>query len=91
MSSMGKLLALSLVCALAAAVLFQPVLMGRPRQSREDAMEPDQAQLSPPLSLLKTYQSPVGLPMKLETDDVEDSWAIGRSQCVRLGLLQTPI
>ncbi|WP_407179919.1 hypothetical protein [Bradyrhizobium sp. STM 3562] len=32
MSSMGKLMALSLVCTLAAAVLFQPVLMGRPRQ-----------------------------------------------------------
>jgi len=30
-SSMGKLLALSLVCTLAAAVLFQPVLMGPPR------------------------------------------------------------
>ena len=30
-SSMGKLLALSLVCTMAAAVLFQPVLMGRPR------------------------------------------------------------
>lgn len=30
-SSMGKLLALSLVCTLAAAVLFQPALMGRPR------------------------------------------------------------
>ena len=29
-SSMGKLLALSLVCTLAAAVLFQPVLMGPP-------------------------------------------------------------
>jgi predicted RND superfamily exporter protein len=43
MSSMGKLLALSLVCTLAAAVLFQPVLMGRPRQSREDAAEPDRA------------------------------------------------
>lgn len=28
MSSMGKLLALSLVCTLTAAVLFQPVLMG---------------------------------------------------------------
>ena len=38
MSSMGKLLALSLVCTLAAAVLFQPVLMGRPRQSHEDAI-----------------------------------------------------
>ena len=32
MSSMGKLMALSLVCTMAAAVLFQPVLMGRPRQ-----------------------------------------------------------
>jgi hypothetical protein len=32
MSSMGKLMALSLMCTMAAAVLFQPVLMGRPRQ-----------------------------------------------------------
>ncbi len=32
MSSMGKLLALSLVCTLAAAVLFQPALMGPPRK-----------------------------------------------------------
>jgi hopanoid biosynthesis associated RND transporter like protein HpnN len=31
MSSMGKLMALSLFCTMAAAVLFQPVLMGRPR------------------------------------------------------------
>ena len=30
-SSMGKLLALSLACTLAAAVLFQPILMGKPR------------------------------------------------------------
>ncbi len=30
-SSMGQLLALSLVCTLAAAVLFQPILMGKPR------------------------------------------------------------
>ena len=34
-SSMGKLLALSLVTTLAAAVLFQPALMGRPRNVRE--------------------------------------------------------
>jgi hypothetical protein len=34
-SSMGKLLALSLVCTLAAAVLFQPVLMGPPRHIRD--------------------------------------------------------
>ncbi len=31
-SSMGKLLALSLACTMAAAVLFQPVLMGPPRE-----------------------------------------------------------
>src|SRR5207248_3870948 len=31
-SSMGKLMALSLVCTMAAAVLFQPVLMGPPRE-----------------------------------------------------------
>jgi hypothetical protein len=29
---MGKLLALSLVCTLAAAILFQPALMGPPRK-----------------------------------------------------------
>ena len=34
LSSMGKLMALSLICTLAAAVLFQPLLMGPPRQSR---------------------------------------------------------
>jgi uncharacterized protein len=38
MSSMGKLLALSLVCTLAAAVLFQPALMGPPRDKK--AAEP---------------------------------------------------
>ena len=32
-SSMGKLLALSLLCTLCAAVLFQPALMGRPRDT----------------------------------------------------------
>jgi hypothetical protein len=34
-SSMGKLLALSLVCTLAAAVLFQPALMGKPRGAED--------------------------------------------------------
>jgi hopanoid biosynthesis associated RND transporter like protein HpnN len=34
-SSMGKLLALSLCCTLAAAVLFQPALMGPPRDSKD--------------------------------------------------------
>jgi hopanoid biosynthesis associated RND transporter like protein HpnN len=32
MSSMGKLMVLALVCTMAFAVLFQPVLMGRPRE-----------------------------------------------------------
>jgi len=34
-SSMGKLLALSLACTLAAAALFQPILMGKPRSEAE--------------------------------------------------------
>jgi hypothetical protein len=33
---MGKLLALSLVCTLAAAILFQPALMGPPRKDQSD-------------------------------------------------------
>ncbi len=33
-SSMGKLLALSLACTLASAALFQPALMGRPRTAK---------------------------------------------------------
>ena len=38
LSSMGKLMALALVCTMAAAVLFQPALMGPPRV-RENARE----------------------------------------------------
>jgi uncharacterized protein len=34
MSSMGELMALSLVCTMTAAVLFQPALMGPPRQKQ---------------------------------------------------------
>ena len=34
-SSMGQLMALALVCTMAAAVLFQPALMGRPRGRAE--------------------------------------------------------
>lgn len=34
LSSMGELMALALVCTMAAAVLFQPALMGPPRQPR---------------------------------------------------------
>jgi uncharacterized protein len=39
-SSMGKLLSLSLITTLAAAVLFQPILMGPPRQATEPGHEP---------------------------------------------------
>ncbi|HXO71241.1 MAG TPA: MMPL family transporter [Bradyrhizobium sp.] len=38
MSSMGKLMALALLCTMAAAVLFQPVLMGQPRQTQGRAL-----------------------------------------------------
>ncbi|MBM3529703.1 MAG: hopanoid biosynthesis-associated RND transporter HpnN [Alphaproteobacteria bacterium] len=44
-SSMGKLLALSLVTTLAAAVLFQPALMGKPRE--EAAEKPPEAEKLP--------------------------------------------
>jgi uncharacterized protein len=37
MSSMGKLMAIALLCTMAAAVLFQPVLMGQPRQLKSSA------------------------------------------------------
>ena len=36
-SSMGKLLAISLLTTMAAAALFQPVLMGKPRELKPDA------------------------------------------------------
>jgi hopanoid biosynthesis associated RND transporter like protein HpnN len=39
MSSMGKLMALALICTMFAAVLFQPVLMGRPRQIKPHAVQ----------------------------------------------------
>lgn len=41
MSSMGKLMALSLLCTMWAAVFFQPVLMGPPRQVRVYSSEQD--------------------------------------------------
>jgi uncharacterized protein len=36
-SSMGRMMALALLCTMAAAVLFQPVLMGPPRQLKKDS------------------------------------------------------
>ncbi|MBV9561492.1 MAG: MMPL family transporter [Bradyrhizobium sp.] len=41
MSSMGKMMALALSCTLAFAVLFQPVLMGQPRQIKPFEEEKD--------------------------------------------------
>ncbi len=41
MSSMGKLMFLALLCTMAAAVFFQPVLMGRPRQIQSHEAQPD--------------------------------------------------
>ena len=35
-SSMGRMMALALICTMAAAVLFQPVLMGPPRQVKKN-------------------------------------------------------
>jgi uncharacterized protein len=47
-SSMGKLLALSLACTLAAAALFQPALMGQPRTLKAaDAPEADKTPTKP--------------------------------------------
>jgi uncharacterized protein len=43
MSSMGKMMALALACTMARAVLFQPVLMGRPRQIGRLVETPSQA------------------------------------------------
>jgi uncharacterized protein len=43
-SSMGKLLAISLVTTMAAAALFQPVLMGKPREQKAELKaEPEKA------------------------------------------------
>jgi hypothetical protein len=36
---MGRLLALALSCTLVGAVVFQPVLMGRPRAARAEKKE----------------------------------------------------
>ena len=45
LSSMGELMALALLCTMAAAVLFQPALMGPPR--RPEPLVPSLAQPMP--------------------------------------------
>jgi uncharacterized protein len=44
-SSMGELLALSLVTTMCAAVLFQPALMGKPRNAKDDSAETESAKI----------------------------------------------
>ena len=39
-SSMGKLLAISLITTMAAAALFQPILMGKPRETEAELPKP---------------------------------------------------
>jgi uncharacterized protein len=46
-SSMGKLMALALLCTMTAAVLFQPALMGRPRTRAVPAELPFDLDLEP--------------------------------------------
>ena len=56
-SSMGKLLALSLLCTLAAAVLFQPVLMGPPRKIEIAAVPRDIRRKSQPAHTVASSQT----------------------------------
>ena len=58
-SSMGELLALSLVCTLAAAALFQPILMGKPRKAAESREWMAPARTGKSGSLSATAQGPV--------------------------------
>ncbi len=44
-SSMGKLLALSLACTMMAAVFFQPLLMGKPREDAKPAVKRKEARV----------------------------------------------
>jgi uncharacterized protein len=47
-SSMGRMMALALVCTMGAAVLFQPVLMGKPRQIKADSRVNKHPGVTPP-------------------------------------------
>jgi uncharacterized membrane protein YdfJ with MMPL/SSD domain len=53
-SSMGELMALALVCTMAAAVLFQPALMGRPRTKAAWVVR----QVTPPFSQASLQPEP---------------------------------
>jgi hypothetical protein len=56
-SSMGKLMALALVTTMCAAVLFQPLLMGPPREKAKK--EAETPLLEPPKSELPKTEAPV--------------------------------
>jgi uncharacterized protein len=51
-SSMGKLMGLALLCTMAAAVLFQPALMGPPRQKPREQPEPQPVAAAEPKARL---------------------------------------
>src|SRR5260370_40592368 len=58
-SSMGKLMGLALLCTMAAAVLFQPALMGPPREAATDETAPEAVAATAPESRPKARE-PVG-------------------------------
>jgi uncharacterized protein len=64
-SSMGELMALALVCTMAAAVLFQPALMGRPRTRPDWVVRretpPRGAIPTPPRTPVRISESPPAL------------------------------
>ena len=69
-SSMGELLALSLVSTLAAAALFQPILMGKPRKAAENKELTARATKSGSLS--------AAAPDRLERRACTDTWILHR-------------
>ena len=62
-SSMGKLMALALLCTMAAAVLFQPALMGRPRPRAVSAGAPFGLGLQPQVEFREPRRSTADQPV----------------------------
>jgi len=50
---MGKLMGLALMCTMAAAVLFQPALMGPPRQKAPEEPQPEPEPAAAPAKTLE--------------------------------------
>ena len=68
---MGELMALALVCTMAAAVLFQPALMGPPRQTARDGKderqpEPDEVWTVTPADRPTPAEAPSPAPVGQE-------------------------